>query len=354
MGRLARVVATLLALAAAGLAASGLAGLVRAPAGAFLVERSAAAIRAAVDAALARAATPAAVALRLDALLAEEPRDWTAIVAVEEVAAARGLALSGDLVARRQALAARDHGWAATAAACAACLWDARACALSAILLCRLPVDLTPVGDLAGVVREGGRLALGAEADEVDLLLSGIGLAAVALVPLSGGGSAAVKLGAGLFRLARASGRLAPGVAAVLLRAARDRAGWARAASRRQAGGPALLPPPAALAPALAMAAEVGRMRAAVGVAGTLRLVARAGDAAELSRLARAAEALGPRTTGALEILGKGRLMRVTMRLADEVWATLAGLAWLVAAAAGAVGQGLAAATLRALARRLR
>jgi hypothetical protein len=354
VARLARLLALLLALAAAALTASGILQLATAPAGAAVVGRSAAGIRAVVEAALAGAATPAAVAGRLEALLAAEPRDWLAIAAVEEVAADRGLVLPPVLAARRAALHAADHGLAARAAACAACIWDPRACDLTTLLACRLPVDLTPVGDLAGLMREGTRHALGEEVDEVELVLSGVGLVAVALAPLTGGSSAAIKAGAGLARLAWKGGRLAPGLAAVLVRAAREGLDWAGLAAVRSADDLAALARPAALAPALAIAADLGRLQAALGLRRTLHLMPHAADAAELGRLTRAADALGPRTTGALEILGKGRLMRATLRLADEVWAAVAGALWLAAAAASAAGQALGAALLRALGRALR
>ena len=42
-------------------------------------------------------------------------------------------------------------GLLATAQSCAACVLDAGACTVSLLLLCRAPVDLTPVGDVAGV-----------------------------------------------------------------------------------------------------------------------------------------------------------------------------------------------------------
>lgn len=352
MARLARALAALMALAAAGLAAASLAELAEAPAGAALVARSAAGIRAGVDAALARAATPEAIAARLSALLAAEPRDWHAIASVEAVAADRAVALPAGYVARRVALYAADHGPAARLAACAACIWDAGRCDLTALVACRLPVELTPAGDLAGLLREGTRHALGQEVDEVELVLSGVGLAAVALVPVTAAGSAAVKAGASLARLAWRSGRLAPGLASDLVRAAREGIDWAALARMRPGDGLAGLVRPAALAPALAIAADIGRIEAAVGLRATFGLLAAAGDAAELGRLADAAAALGPRTSGAIELLGKGRLMRATLRLADEVWAALAGALWLVAAAAGAAGQAAATAMLRALGRR--
>jgi hypothetical protein len=42
--------------------------------------------------------------------------------------------------------------------------------------------------------------------------------------------------------------------------------------------------------------------------------------------VARAAERLGPRTLGAFEMLGKSRFLRLGVRLADEVWAVVAGV----------------------------
>ena len=58
-------------------------------------------------------------------------------------------------------------------------------------------------------------------------------------------------------------------------------------------------------------------------------------DAADARRLARMSEALGPKTLGRIEVLGKARLFRLGLRLSDVARDLFAGLAGLAAASVG-------------------
>lgn len=352
--RLARALLTLLLIGALALSGARLRALAQSPAGSVMVERSADGLRAATERALMRAAAEGAIEARLEALLSAEPRDWPAIEAVEAVAAERGIALPEALAARRTALHAADHGLAAAAGRCVACAWDPRACDLSAALLCGVGINLTPLGDVAALARAGLDHALGREVDEVDVILSAVGLAAVVLIPATGGTSATVKAGAGMVRTVWRMGRLAPALADVLRGAARQGLDWARLPAARSAGDVAAALRPAALAPAMDLARDAARMRAAGGIGPAVRLLSAATTPAEARRLANAAEALGPRSVGALEVLGRARLLRLTLRLADEVWWAVAGIFAALSALAGAAGAALGAALLRALRRTLR
>jgi hypothetical protein len=323
------------------------------PASAF-ADRTAVAIAAAVEAAMAEAATPAAVTARLDALLDAEPRAWDTIEAVEGVAAERGIPLPPALTARREALHEADHRLRARASRCLACLRDTEACDVALLLSCRLPIELTPIGDVAAIVRQGANYMQRRDVDEIDLGLAAVGLAAVALTLPSGGGSATLKAGTATARTLWRSGRIAPGLAAPLQRAAREGVDWAGLARVRSTDDVAALLRPQALRPALALAQDAGRLQEALGTRAALRLALQAETPRELRGFAAAAKALGPRTPGALEILGKSRLLRTTLRLSDEaaaiVTASLAALGALTALAMSAA-QALA---LRLLRRSLR
>lgn len=324
--------------------------------GVALVDRAQDEIAVAIDRALARHATPPVLDARLAELLAEDPRNWMAIEAVEEVAIARGHDFPDALAAHRAALHAQDTGFLATSAACAACAWDPKACDFSAILFCRAPVDLTPIGDIAGVLREGGNIALGREVDEVDLALSVVGLAAVALAPFTGGGSATIKVGAGMGKTAWRMGRLSEGLTTHLRRAAREGVDWGRIGdvrlfSRHAGDDFAGLVNRVTVKPALDLASDAGRMHDVLGARRTLYLLSRAESGAEARRLANVAEATGPRSLGALETLGKSRVLRATVRWSDEVWFAFKGLMGLIAALVGLFWNLIGSVGLRSLRR---
>ncbi|MSU89551.1 hypothetical protein GE300_07970 [Rhodobacteraceae bacterium 2CG4] len=334
----------------ASLAASGAAvhRVLTLPAGTALVERGLDGAGAQLDRLWARSATPEALTARLQARLAEAPRNWVAIDAMMTAARDEGIALPSEIRAAVAQADRADRGRWASARTCVRCAADAAACPLSQAMLCRLAVDLTVAGDLRDLVREAGNYARGEEVDQIDLALSTAGLGAAALVVVSGGSSAAVKLGAGLAKTAKQVGALsAPLLAMVRADAARlvdwrvigalsyrdaDRLvevlkGALRAAPARRLG---------------ALTGDLGAIRASVGTVAALHLVSSVETAADARRLARAAEARPHRVVATLELAGKSRLTRAVLRWSDEVRDLVllaAGLA--VSAALSALGLGL-------------
>jgi hypothetical protein len=280
------------------------------PFAAPLVERTEAELRAALDMQVARVATPAWLETALSDAVAERDADR----------AARLLALADELgrpVARAEAeaLIARAARPAARAAACAACIRAPASCESVALIgLCTVPFELSPLGDVAALGRAGAAWAEGAPVDRLDAGLAAVGLGASAAVLASGGASAGVKVGAGLLRTARRMDALSPALVARLGRAE-----------------------------GAALAAGMGRVRAATSMPEALRLMRHVHRPEDAARLARVAEALGPRTLRTVEVLGPARALRATVRVtrmavatAALVWLTLLQAATLLAARAGA------------------
>ncbi|PVH29209.1 hypothetical protein [Pararhodobacter oceanensis] len=296
------------------------------PAATLLVERVGSNLQAAYERDLQRVATSEAVAERLAARLDEAPRDWVVIGALMELAEVQGLELPPELLARHQTLYAQDNGWIASGLGCAACAWDLRDCDLSLGLACGVAVNVTVLGDLVALTREGGNYLAGLEVDQVDLGIAFVGIAATGLVVVTGGTSLVVKGGAALLRVAHRTGRVAPEVMAVFRRAFTFGIDWARMPAVRGSDDLLRLARPEVLRPAVRVAQDLGRMEGVLGARQTLHLMRAADTPTEIARLSRAADGLGPRTLGAFEMLGKSRFFRLGLRMADEVIAVIAGL----------------------------
>jgi hypothetical protein len=318
-----------------------------------VIELQGQALAAALDRATANAATPEAVAARLDALLAEHPRNWLAIEAVEQIAAERGIALPHAVAERRAALWTDDDSWTSRATRCGTCVIDPSSCSLSNVVLCQAPVAITPVGDVLGVGRAGVAAATGTEVDEIDLALSLVGLGATAAVIASGGSSASVKAGAGALKVARRMDLVSPRLTATLADAARQGVVWDEVFRLSTLTDPdiARLIRADVLAPVAAIGADLARTAGALDATRTLHLMRHIDDATDARRLADAAQAAGPRVVGQMELLGKSRFLRAGLRLADEAAALLAGLAGLMATLASMAGTALGNAALRRLRR---
>ena len=317
-------------------------------------DRQADRIAAEVDRQIARHATAEAVASRVEAHLAADPRNWLALDALLEEAGRAEIALPPGLTDRIDAAHDADFSWMARTERCLACTWSAEACGFDLAMLCRAPVEISPLGDLAGLVRAGTAHARGGDLDEVDLALSAIGLSATALVVATGGSSMAVKGGAGLGKLARRMGAMPGWMGRTLSDAARRGYDWAGLPGVRGFDDLALLARPARLHPAVTVLDDAGRVVKKAGPAGGLYLISRTSDAADLSKMARVSEAMGERTVGTAELLGKSRLLRAAVRLSDEAVALAISLATALAALAGLLLSAGSNAVLRRARRALR
>lgn len=255
------------------------------------------------------------VAERARTALAEErPGEAAALL---RFAQGRDLALPISLVAEIEAAEAETMG----VSACLACAFDPGACqTLTSVAACNLPLEMTPVGDANAVRRALTDYLNGDDIDTVDLSLAVLGLAATGAIVISVGASATVKAGATLLRVARKAGAVQPGlmndIAALSARTLRlDHAGDV-VRGRRPLGDLIEDAPAAELA---AISASVGTLARNVPTGDALAVLRYADSADELAALARVSDVAGPETRGALDVLGKTRVMRLASRLSEAV-----------------------------------
>lgn len=315
------------------------------------VDRGAAGIEAATERLMATHATPEALTEKLRLALHEEPRNWVVIDALLEVTAERALPLPAQLTDRIATLRAEDNGLLALANSCARCAVDPAQCALSAELLCQAPMVLTSAGDVVGIGRAGWNYATGAEVDLLDLALSAVGLTATAAVIASGGTSLSLKLGAGTVRIARKMRLLSPPLTGLIDTSLRRGIDWAALPAARSSGDLVRAVRQAELRPLYDVMQGVERIGTALPPAQTLHLLRYVDSADEARRIANAAEALGPRTVGRMEVLGKARFLRATVRWSEAMWQLAAAVAGLLLSLAGVLGGMVQGAALRVLRR---
>ena len=340
-----RLVLLILVLASAGLTYRSAATLAANPALVPLIERSADEIAALTDRMVAEEATPERLAALLATRLAEDPRNWVALQAIADLYAERGLALPDSYAAAWDA----ESGLLAQTGDCLSCAWDIGTCSLSTALLCKAPILLTPVEDLRGITKAGVDYASGTEVDRLDLGLSVVGLSATVLIAASGGTSATVKAGTALVRLARGMRLLTPKLTARLAGAFTDGIRWADLPAVRSLDDLPRLLRTDALAPVAATFADLGRTRDVLGTSQTLHLLPLIDDAADARALARTSEALGLRTVSRLELIGKTRVFRATLRLSNASLELATGFFGLIAAMGAAIAHLVQTIAFRAL-----
>lgn len=348
--RLARALLTLMLCASLFLMGLSTASILRNPTLRPLIERSQDEILAATDRMLARSATPQRLEALITARLNEQPRNWLALEALHDLAVARGLPLP----AAYETAHAEDSGFIAASADCLACIWDISQCSLSTALICKAPILMTPIEDLRGLTKAGVDYASGVQVDQLDLGLSVLGLGATAALIATGGSSGLVKAGAGTVKLARGMGRLSPKLALTMGDALKSGIRWADLPGLRSLDDLPKLMRADVLRPAADTLTDLGQVAEKLGPASTLHLLPLVDDAADAKRLANAATALGPRTLGTAEVLGKSRLLRATLRFGDEAVALVAGMVGLFTSLGLVLAQMVQSLVLRLLRRSLR
>ena len=179
--------------------------------------------------------------------------------------------------------------------------------------------DLFVFGDIRDAVREGGRLAMGQQADELVLGLACVGLAITAGTYATVGAGAPVRVGLTLAKAARKTGRLSGRLAGSVGRMLRGVVDWA--AVKKAISGMSVAEPALAIRAArdavkveragklVDLARDVGKVEAKAGTQAALDGLKLAETPAEMSRVAKLAEKAGGKTRAILKVGGRTAIM---------------------------------------------
>lgn len=225
-------------------------------------------------------------------------------------------------------LDAATSGVLARTSACGACAIDITACAtLAQIGACALPFELTPAGDVNALRRAGVLYLEGDTIDRLDVGLAIVGLGATGAVLATGGTSYTLKAGTSVLRMARRMGTLSAPLAARLGNLIGDAVRWDRmgdlATLRIRPGD---MVDGAKVTELREIGASLGTIASATSVAETVSLMRYVDSAQDGARLARISTAMGGQTRGALEVLGKARVFRASVRLSDLTFTAFAAI----------------------------
>jgi len=206
--------------------------------------------------------------------------------------------------------------------------------------------DLTVVGDLRDLAREGGRMVAGESYDELILGLSAVGIVATGATVASGGTGLPARIGISVFKVARRAGTLTAGLGLALGRALREAvdlhgvgdvlrsaAFLDTAAMRHSLSG---LVRTARTGDLARMGSDVRSLSEAIGTGETVRLLRYARSPRELDDLARMSTRFGRGTRGVVELTGRTSLrafkhgVRVLAVIADNFFAFLGWFGGLV------------------------
>ncbi|MEM7614314.1 MAG: hypothetical protein AAF245_04670 [Pseudomonadota bacterium] len=340
MRRLSRHLARALRLSAVATLAVTLWLLWQTPPAQYFREATAPEVRLAVDRLSGRTFDQAWLDGTITGALSETPVNWPLIESATAFATARDMTPSPEVARSLNGAQTTRASATARASNCIACASGDPTCQMSNDgLACALGVELTPIGDVRVLLREGQAYADGAPVDNISVALAGIGLGATAAILVSGGSTATVKGGVALTRVARRAGHLSPALQARLAHLGHRAIDWSKLPKTAvQAFDPAVYRAAVrgrVLAQGADLAADLDRMRQAMPASHALRLLGRIDTAQDARRMAKLSTGAGARSLAVVHRLGKTRAFRLTLRL-SRVGRTLAGLA--IALAVQALG----------------
>ncbi len=235
-----------------------------------------------------------------------------------ELARDKGAALPGGVAGRVDAAVADENSTASVAKRFATGLVTGEADDVAS-LSGTVAGDLFVFGDIRDVVREGKRLAMGENADQLVLGLASAGLVVTAATYMSAGGATPVRAGLSMVKDARKVGRLGAGLTEWAGRSAR---GVVDAPMLQKAVADASLARPGQTISAMKaafkaekagalvrLAKDVGRVGEKAGTKGALDVLRIADGPKDVARAARLAESKGSQTRAIVKILGRGALL---------------------------------------------
>ena len=295
--------------------------------GQFLVARSVSEISGAYTKLVNRELSQKALEQRIQQELSADDRNWTLLQSLREIADHQDFELSQQTEELWAAVSSEDHSLLNASKDCMQCMWNSEACVSSAAMICGLALNFTPIGDVAGLTRASVALATGEDVDEIDVALSAVGIGATAMVfsPAVVAG-VPTKIGAGLLKFANLSGNIPLPILRTLRTAAKEGVDWAKLRTSKSAADVSRSLRPQAITPIRESAESVATINSNTGANQALYLLRSADSVADLKQLARATDALGSKTSGYIALFGKSKILRLTLRLADEVYYLLAGI----------------------------
>lgn len=267
--------------------------------------------------------------------VAEDDRDWIVIESLRVIAKNNGYDLSSELTENLELAYDIDHSILKTTKECGLCAWDIGNCDFSISMACGMTVSVTPIGDLIGISRAGLAYSQGEPVDRIDVLLSTVGLGATALALTTGGSSLSVKVGAGFLRFAHRAGSIPAPIARSLRNAADNGIDWSNLSSVRNVDDLFSVVRPDAIRPVTEAAMKLFHVVGKTSPRQGLYLFKGSESLAELKQISAVTDVLEDQTVGYFKLLGKSRVLRATLRIADEVYAIILGVLGVISSIFG-------------------
>ena len=280
------------------------------------VDRAAEKAHLALDQAINGRLTPEWVGAELDAAVTANDLARTELLL--GLVKQKQIPVSAAPLDRAKSYREREKALLARLKRCATCAADPAQCRTpSAFLYCSAPIEFTVIGDVRALVKAGADAVAGNPVDQIDLVLTSIGIAGTVLTPVTGGTSYSLKAGAAALRVARNMGELGTGVGRVLEEAAEIPFRWNRIGGYIRTRNLNLLTNTGRLRGVLDLAHHIQTVADHAGPINAIFLLKHLEKGTDAADLARVSTVAGKKTRVAVEVLGLARAVRAVRQLSD-------------------------------------
>ena len=270
----------------------------------------------ALDRAIRKQMTPAWTGAELDRAVEREDLDRTELLL--ELVEHHRIPVAQIHTDRAREFVDRETGIVAKARHCSACLADAAECRTPAVfVVCNVPVELTPIGDVRTLIGAGSDAVSGEPVDRIDVTLAAVGLGATALAPLTGGSSVTIKFGATVLKVARKMGRLGKGIGRILAKANRIPIRWNKMDEFVKSRKLSAITDVRHLDEIGEIAGKIGTVSKHTDPADAIFLLKHVNNGKDAAKLAKVSKVAGKRTRGTVEVLGLERAGAAIKRLSN-------------------------------------
>lgn len=318
-------------------------------------ERTVDEFSAAIEAELVKKNTKEDIELKLNSLLKQDPRNWVVLDSMKGVITEYKIDVSPAILAEFDRLREEDFGFLVSSFSCIKCAYSTDYCAANQLLICKLPIELTPISDIFVVSNAAADYVAGNEIDKIEFSLSTLGLVSTAMVPVTGGTTVAILVPIKLLKLARKIGALTKPLKKTIDDALLKGIAWEKVSFDTVWNNPTILVVEEAMQPIKDLTNSILQMsKNGMSHGDILDVMKNVDNVDDARRVVAVSTKFGSKTTGIVRVISKSRLARLGLRFADNIISAMFSIAGLLLSLTAAMISGAQALVTHVLKKFLR
>ena len=267
---------------------------------------------------------------KISSELSVKNRNWVIIQSLQNIALNNKYDISDELSEKIKVLYNKDHSLKKNLISCSQCALNSQNCDSSIALICGITIEMTSIGDIMSISRAGVDYVKGDPIDKIDVALSIIGISANGLALTSGGSLLPLKAGSSFLKIAYLSGNVSKEITRALRLSVSNGIEWSKLPKVRSRDDLASVINVDTFKPVLDTSSSIGSIVSKTNSKQGMYLLKGSRSIDELKQIASVTDVLKDQTPGYFALLGKSRLLKITLKLSDEVYKIIKGIIGMI------------------------